>query len=297
AGLAERVLTEMIRSSLEKQERDRVSESAAGDGRSALVIGGAGRMGKWFVEFFHSQGYAVSIADPAADAQQERVFNDWQSAGVEYDIIVVATTLALSAQVLEELTELRPAGLVFDVGSLKTPLRDALQRMAAAGVRVTSIHPMFGPSTQLLAGKQVIFTDVGDASATQQARDLFASTMATCIDMSIDAHDQVISYVLGLSHATNIAFADALRTSGMDADSITQVSSPTFDAQLGMGRTVIAENPYLYYEIQRLNDYGLDALRALAAAVNRLETAVASDDEASFVSAMQNSRNFFDGKQ
>ncbi|MEN7342631.1 MAG: prephenate dehydrogenase/arogenate dehydrogenase family protein, partial [Pseudomonadota bacterium] len=251
--LAERILTEMIRSSLQKQERDRVLDSGAGAGRSALVIGGAGRIGGWFADFFHSQGYAVSIADPAGDQQSANVFADWQSAGIDFDVIVVATTLALSAEIMRGLAQAKPRGLVFDVGSLKTPLRGALEDLRQVGVRVTSVHPMFGPSTQLLAGKQVIFVDVGDQSATDEARALFAPTMATCVDMSIDEHDRVISMVLGLSHATNIAFVDALTQSGIEPADLHAMSSPTFDAQVGMGRTVVQENPGLYFEIQRLN--------------------------------------------
>ncbi|MFK8053393.1 MAG: prephenate dehydrogenase/arogenate dehydrogenase family protein [Woeseiaceae bacterium] len=295
-SLAERILTEMIRSSLEKQERDRVVASGAGSGQSALVIGGAGRMGHWFSDFFHSQGYAVSIADPAGDVSQPNVYADWQAAGLDYDVIVVATTLALSGEILTALAERRPRGLVFDVGSLKTPLRDSLERLRSAGVSVTSVHPMFGPSTQLLAGKQVIFVDVGDAGATDTARALFAPTMATCVDMSIDQHDEMISLVLGLSHATNIAFMDAIANSGVDADALLAMSSPTFDAQLSMGQTVVEENPHLYYEIQRLNDFGSRSLDSLSAAVDSLRTSVSEHDESAFAETMQRGREFFKGR-
>ena len=52
--LAEEVIKLLIRSSLTKQEKDRVVAEGKGDGRKVLVIGGAGRMGKWFVNFFDS---------------------------------------------------------------------------------------------------------------------------------------------------------------------------------------------------------------------------------------------------
>jgi chorismate mutase/prephenate dehydrogenase len=44
-NLAEEILTTLIRSSLGHQERDRVVAEGKGDGRSVLVIGGAGKMG------------------------------------------------------------------------------------------------------------------------------------------------------------------------------------------------------------------------------------------------------------
>ena len=55
--LAERILRQLILSSLASQERDRVVAEARGDGRRALIIGGAGKMGGWFVDFFASQGF------------------------------------------------------------------------------------------------------------------------------------------------------------------------------------------------------------------------------------------------
>ena len=48
-NLAEEILTSLIRASLTHQERSRVMAQAAGDGRRALIIGGGGKMGGWFV--------------------------------------------------------------------------------------------------------------------------------------------------------------------------------------------------------------------------------------------------------
>ena len=61
--LVENLLQLLIRTSLESQERDRVVAEGKGDGRKALVIGGAGKMGRWFVDFFVSQGFATTVAD------------------------------------------------------------------------------------------------------------------------------------------------------------------------------------------------------------------------------------------
>ena len=69
---------------------------------------------------------------------------------------------------------------------------------------------MFGPDTQLLSGRHVIFIDLGDQAALQEAQALFAPTMAERVVMGLDEHDRLIAYVLGLSHALNIAFFTAL---------------------------------------------------------------------------------------
>ena len=168
------------------------------------------------------------------------------------------------------------------MGSLKSPLRAGLNALKSHGCRVTSLHPMFGPDTELLSGRHVIFVEAGSPEATAAARELFASTMVEQVVMSLDDHDRLIAYVLGLSHALNIAFFTALAESGEAAPRLAKLSSTTFDAQLDVASKVAQESPELYFEIQSLNDYGAESLEALAQAVERLRSAVISQDFAAF---------------
>lgn len=289
--LAEDVLRKLIRSSLASQERERVIAEGKGDGQRVLVIGGAGKMGGWFVDFFASQGFDTTIADSSVDDGPER-FNSWTDAGVDYDVIVVAAPLAVSGRILAQLAVLEPAGLVFDIGSLKTPLIDGLTELRSAGCRVTSLHPMFGPETRLLSGHHLIFCDAGAPEATQAAKDLFNSTMVEQLDMGLDDHDRLIAYVLGLSHALNIAFFTALAESGEAAPKLAQLSSTTFDSQLLVSAAVAQDNPHLYFEIQNLNKFGLGPLDALCDAANRIRASVANGDKEGFVELMEKGRQY-----
>ena len=289
--LIENLLQLLIRTSLESQERDRVVAEGKGGGRTALVIGGAGKMGRWFADFFASQGFTTTIADPTVEDGSGR-FRNWTDAGVDYDVIVVAAPLAVSGRVLAQLAVLKPKGLVFDIGSLKSPLIDGLQELRNAGCRVTSLHPMYGPDTRLLSGRHLIFCDAGDAGATADAKELFAPTMVEQLDMSLDDHDRLIAYVLGLSHALNIAFFTALAESGEAAPKLAQMSSTTFDSQLLVSAAVAEDNPHLYFEIQNLNKFGLGPLDALCEAAQRIRETVADGDEKAFVELMERGRDY-----
>ena len=299
SDLAEQLMLLLIRASLTVQEQDRlqaagtVAEGAghAGDtggrGRAVLIIGGAGKMGRWFARFLTSQGFSVEIADPAGPVEGFPHLDDWRESPLRHDIILVATPLRVSSTVLEELASRRPRGVVFDIGSLKSPLRAGLEALKDAGVAVASIHPMFGPDTELLSGRHVIFVDAGVPEASRRARELFASTMAVQVEMDLESHDRLVAYILGVSHALNIAFFTALAESGEAAGRLRQLSSTTFDAQIEVARRVAAENPHLYYEIQALNEYGLEALDALVDAVNRLRSVVEKRDEDAFAAMMR----------
>ena len=74
--------------------------------------------------------------------------------------------MKVAGEVLTQLAARRPRGVIVDIGSLKSPLRGGLEQLVAAGCKVTSIHPMFGPDTRLLSGRHVVFCDVGVPEAT-----------------------------------------------------------------------------------------------------------------------------------
>ncbi len=294
--VGEEIFRVLIRASLAAQEQDKVTHYGAGSGKKALVIGGAGQMGRWFVRFLTSQAYHVEVCDPALGIERPDHFLQLLDCPLDHDLIVVAAPIEASAKLLMELSERKPRGVVFDISSLKGPLSDGLAALKSAGCSVTSIHPMFGPDTELLSGRNVIFVDVGDSVATQTVKQLFDTTMAGQVDMSLDDHDKAMAYVLGLSHAINIAFFNALLQSGEKAVELAKLSSSTFDAQLDVANHVAQDNPYLYFEIQSLNAHSPRALMALMNAVTQMAARVLDGDEQGFVTLMEQGKKFLAGR-
>ena len=293
AQLGEELILALIRGSLTVQEKDTVAATGEGSGRRVLVIGGCGLMGRWFVRYLGAQGFTVEVADPSGEPPPGIVLHrDWKAVTLDHELVVVAAPMPATAEILDAMAVSPPSGIVFDVGSLKSPLRRSLHALRAAGGRVTSVHPMFGPDTELLSGRHVIFVDCGAPEATAAARALFEPTMATLVEMDLESHDRLIAYVLGLSHALNIAFFTALAESGEAAPKLATLSSTTFDAQLGVAAKVAAENPDLYFEIQTLNDYGTESLAALLYAVERLRSVVRANDLEGFRQLMNRGKTY-----
>ena len=98
-------------------------------------------MGGWFAEFLSSQGFQVTIADPRGAPPGFDQLDDWQDHALDSELIVLATPLSATAEILKQLAARAPRGLIFDLGSLKTPLRAGLDALVRAGCRVTSLHP------------------------------------------------------------------------------------------------------------------------------------------------------------
>src|SRR5450631_3884602 len=106
--LAESLLRQLIQSSLATQEQARVAAQGHGSGKRALVIGGHGKMGGWFAEFLASQGFRVAIADPRGGLAGFDIVADWQTDALDFDLIVLATPLSATADLLEVLARRAP---------------------------------------------------------------------------------------------------------------------------------------------------------------------------------------------
>ena len=120
-----------------------------------------------------------------------------------------------------------------------------------------------------------------------EARALFAHTAADCVDLSLVEHDEVMAWVLGLSHLVNIAFASALAESGEAVPLLRQISSSTFNAQLKVAAQVVSENPHLYYEIQQGNAMTGEVVDQFRQTLDKLARAVRVGDEISWIRAME----------
>ena len=292
-NLASNLFGELIRASLATQERDRLVRRGEGGGREVLVIGGAGRMGRWFADFLDAQNFRPTLADPSGKVDGYTCVDDWTELDLApFYLIVVATPMKVANEILAQLAERAPSGVVLDISSLKEPVRPGLEALIEAGVSVTSVHPMFGPDVDLLSGRHVVFVDLGDRPALDAARSLFEDTMASMVEMELEQHDRAMAFVLGLSHALNIVFGDALAQSSPSARHLDEVSSTTFSRQVGVAAEVARENPHLYSEIQALNPFTEEVLEALADSIGHLREYIDASDESGFVEMMERGRRF-----
>jgi chorismate mutase/prephenate dehydrogenase len=174
--VARDIMETLIHHSLGNQETHQLARSDHGQGQTALVIGGLGRMGEWMSRYLDMVGYQVDVADPAGTETPFNRVTDWEGCVDQYDLVVVAVTLRPTNAILHRLAELKPRGLVFDIGSLKSPMRSGLDALLEAGCRVCSVHPMFGPEEIGLSGRHILFVDVGNTEALAEARALFVAT-------------------------------------------------------------------------------------------------------------------------
>jgi chorismate mutase/prephenate dehydrogenase len=257
----------------------------AGDALDTLVVGGKGGMGRWICRFLRGQGHRVRVLDPAPGDSPfpEAIGLD---AAKEADIIMVAVPMSICADVLEQLAEIEPHGVVAEMCSFKWHMLSVLDRLRTEGLRLVSFHPMFGPDVRMLSDRTIVFCSDGNPEDIDVVRGLFEDTSASLVEMNVAEHDRRMALVLGLTHLSNLVYARAIRHSGVPAKEMARVAGVTFQKQMTTTCEVVAENPALYFEIQALNSLTPEVADWLREAVDEWLSAISDNDEDRFTVLM-----------
>jgi chorismate mutase / prephenate dehydrogenase len=283
----------LIERSLETQAP--ILESAyAGNRLKALVVGGAGGMGRWLAGFLDGQGHEVQVYDVVDGESPWPRCADLGEGVLWADLVLVSVPMSACSSVLESIGSYRPKAVVGEICSLKGHLLPTLEHLRAEGLNLVSLHPMFGPDVRMLSGRNIVVCTEGDGVARNLVKGLFASTSANLVEMSAGEHDRRMGVVLGLSHLANLAFARALGHSGLPFGEFGSASGVTFLKQVATTRDVVGENPELYYEIQALNAVTPETFAWLERALDDYRRAIEKGDEPAFVALMKDSASYFE---
>jgi prephenate dehydrogenase len=171
-------------------------------------------MGAWFARFFKSKHYAVTLADRSTRrarllASKLRVKHAPSNveAARGSGIVVLATPTNVTPKVIKEiLPVLRRNALLCDLSATKSAVMPALRSAQQRGIKVASIHPMFGPLAHGIRGRRILVarTERGTHDYRTVKR-LFRGARIHLVDQSI--HDKQMALTLGLPHLLNMAFA------------------------------------------------------------------------------------------
>ena len=237
-------------------------------------------MGRLLARALDATGHAVSIHDPG------RRFPEFPPAPLEAaahaDAVVVCVSLEATPKVLEAVLALRPRGLVLDIASVKGPVLPVLARAARDGMRVASVHPMFGPGVRSLEGQNLIVCDAGSPAGARDAQRLFAGHALRVATMPLAAHDPWIAQTLGLAHLLSLLAGSVLAREGVKVKSLDGLASTSFRNLCLLAAPILHQAPDLTLPIQARNPATPALFDLLAAELSAWRDLVERNDLAAF---------------
>ena len=291
--LIKKIMQNIITESKRQQEILHYS-SYSGDKEDILIIGGLGEMGLWFANFFANQGHNVFIYDIKGKSQHFKSFTELEKAVKEASCILLAIPFEIMPETIGKIIALNFKGTVFDIASLKDYSKESIKRALKSGISYTSIHPMFGPKVNTLSDRIICICDCKDKKANEKVKTFFKDTSATLVEIPLEEHDKIISYVLALSHIINIIFMKTLLNGEYDYSDLKEIASTTFTSQMKTTKEVITENAALYYAIQKCNPFKNNLYDRLEQATQYVIESVLKGKKDDFIKIMEEGKQWIE---
>ena len=208
------------------------------------IIGGKGRMGNWFKNFFENQGLEVIISD-----LDTRISN--REVAEKADIVIVSVPIKNTVKVINEIIPyIKKDALLTDLTSIKV---EPIKAMKKAKSGVLGMHPLFGPLAPNLKNQNIVFCPIKKNKWINFLKKLFKENGARIIEISPEIHDAQMALLQCLIHFSNINLAYFFYRKKFKP--LPSFLTPTFRLQsLLMGR-ILAQNPELYADIEIKNSY------------------------------------------
>jgi prephenate dehydrogenase len=266
----------------------------------AAVIGGTGRMGKWFAQFLKEQGFKVIISGRT----QERTLETAKEMGLEpaisniqavkeADFVVVSVPIEKTGEVIHEVSsQMKKGAILFDIASIKGEILEILKKAQNFGIRTISIHPLFGPGTRNISGKKVLIIPINEDYKTLiEVKDIFEDGGAKVHVVDAKIHDTMMALTLSFPHFLNVLFGKMIKSTNINE--VKEWGGTTFALQLVLAESVASEDPSLYSSIQMNNPSFHRLLDNFMDYTKELIEVIKNRDEEAFVEYFKDLKMYF----
>ncbi len=205
-----------------------------------ILVYGVGGMGSFFKDFFFSRGYDVAgydVIESRRDVDLDRI--------KDYDVIFVCVPMDAVEDALEKIKRYaNPNALLVDISSIKTHI---LKIFDESGFDYLSIHPMFGPKSEIGLSNIIVVVESG-REEEKVILDEFRKAGAIISYLPREKHDEKMAEIQGISHFVLLAMANFL--SDRIGDDL-QYASPIFCVLYKLASRILNQDWRMYYHIQK----------------------------------------------
>ncbi|MDO8716565.1 MAG: prephenate dehydrogenase [Dehalococcoidales bacterium] len=233
------------------------------------IIGGTGKMGRWFANLLLKDGKDVLITGRSEQKllevkEQLNVETSTSIAAVKSaDVVIISVPIDTFEAVVKELQpHIHPEQIILDVTSIKVSPVDIMHRYLKSA-SVLGTHPVFGPGARDLVNKNFVLTPTNEKeqALAEKVRQYLEKLGASVSLMPPQEHDKMMAVVLGLSHFIAIVAADTLLGLGK-LKTMGDIGGSTYKLLRTLAESVVSEDAEFYASLQ-MNLPGLTEMQEL----------------------------------
>jgi prephenate dehydrogenase len=248
------------------------------------IVGGEGRMGKWFGEFFRRAGINVLSADLNTEVTAQKCVE-------KADVILISVPIGETRGVIEKIAPtMREGQLLVDNTSVKGAALEAMLKSVPPGVEVLGMHTIFGPSIVRLEGQNVVLTRTSvSGPLVAELEALLFKCGARVVYASPEGHDRQMAFHQNLEHFTKVVLAEVIRREFKDLRELEKFSSPNSRASLGTMARILNGNTNVLTEIQEYNRAGPELIRVFTEVAQRIARELVEGRSGEFRASLEES--------
>ncbi|WP_416308239.1 bifunctional chorismate mutase/prephenate dehydrogenase [Neptunicella sp. SCSIO 80796] len=280
--LVEDILRRVMRESYQTQNEQYVCTNP--DIGKVVVIGGAGALGKVFVQMFERSGYPVTILEK----------DDWPNADrlmADAGLVIVAVPIALTEKIISQLANLPADCILADITSIKQKPYQAMMDVHQGPV--VGLHPMFGPDVSSLVKQVVVVCHGKHTESYQWLLEQMKIWGASLYETSAQEHDHAMAFIQVMRHFSSFVYGNHLRGEDPDLQQLIALSSPIYRLELAMVGRLFAQDPSLYADIIFNNKDSIELLKRFRDRFDGALKLVESGDKAEFIKQFFMTGNWF----
>ncbi len=249
------------------------------------IIGGTGKMGRFFASVFAKAGFEVLVSGTKTPVTSEEIAE-------VADIVMISVPIHLTDEIIASVAPImRDEQILCDLTSLKVR---PVTTMLTSAAEVIGLHPMFGPSVASLSGQTIIVTPARcrDESCTILT-DVFTQQGACITYCTPEEHDRMMAIIQGLTHFKTLVMAETLRKMGMKPDVTTAFMSPVYQIEMNIAGRLLAQDASLYADILTLNPYIPEVLQTSSRVCQDIVDLIISQNTEGFCSLFNADADWF----
>lgn len=239
------------------------------------IIGGNGRMGKLFADFFRERGLEVLISDLKTKISNKEVAK-------KSDITIISVPIDKTVEVIKEVLPcVKKGSAITDFTSVKEiPVSEMMK--AKSGVEVFGMHPMFGNSNPIPGQTVLLCPTKKSGKWYKWMKEFLDKNSAITKVMTPKEHDQIMAIAQDLIHFVEITCADGLRLTGLPVKEILPFISKASELKVMSSARILDQDAGLYGNMQMQNPYNLKFLNNYKKTVENLIEIIGKKDLNSF---------------
>ncbi len=239
------------------------------------IIGGKGRMGRWFHRLFMDTGHDVLISDIDTEISPLDIAK-------RCEVVILALPMEVFPKVVKEVAPLIPkTSFLTDLCSLKEKQVEVM--LSNSYCEVCGTHPLFGPGEESLKGRRVALCAARGQRWYSWWKKFLEDNGALVAEFTPSQHDRTMAWVQALNHFILLCLGKSLEEDGIDFGHVLKLATPSFERQLNIVARLCLQDPELYATIQLGNPYTSTAIETFTKHAQKLKQILEEKDRVGFI--------------